>query len=464
MKAAENSKHLDHEPPLFALKDLRVRLLQEHEYALAGRLLEREHYLGDAPRGRGLLQAVEYQGRWVALLDWGNASHKLSDREEWIGWTAQQRAERLALVVQNRRFLVLAQARMPNLASRALALACRSLPQHWEQRHGYRPVLAETFSDIELFAGTCYKAAGWIACGHTRGFGRHRADFYRRHDRPKKLWVKSLNRNARSILTAMDVPAAYVQALNRQSPERDLPIKLAQVSSLREHLAKHVRDPRASNTSFPFSSLLALIAMALLAGRHSLAAIQRYGQFMNAAQRRALDWPWNKAGTGRKAPSYTALRNVLMQINPDELAAAVNGWLQSHLGQLPRALAVDGKWVRDQVLTISLTDHETAAPVAIGIAGEHVLSEQHKREGEQTVARKLYATTPLHNAIVTADALHNSNPDAEAILQAGGDYLIQLKQENRHSYRHAETIASTTPLLPAQPKLKKAMAASRPAT
>ncbi len=107
------------------------------------------------------MQVIEYKGHWVALLDWGPAALKLADREAWIGWTDPQRAERLGLVVQNRRFLVLSKSRMPNLASRALALALKALPEHWQAAHGYRPLLAETFTDIELFAGTCYKAAGW---------------------------------------------------------------------------------------------------------------------------------------------------------------------------------------------------------------------------------------------------------------------------------------------------------------
>ena len=38
---------------------------------------------------------------------------------------------------------------MPNLASRAMGLALRHLPDHWQEKHGYRPLLAETFTDIE---------------------------------------------------------------------------------------------------------------------------------------------------------------------------------------------------------------------------------------------------------------------------------------------------------------------------
>ena len=139
------------DPPISLLKSLTVRALEPHEYQRAGELLDQEHYLGDVPQGRMLLQVLEYDGQWVALLDWSPATLKLADREEWIGWTSQKRAERLGLVVLNRRFLVLGKTRMPNLASRSLALALKALPDHWEQAHGYKPLLAETFSDIEQY-------------------------------------------------------------------------------------------------------------------------------------------------------------------------------------------------------------------------------------------------------------------------------------------------------------------------
>lgn len=109
------------DPPVSLLKSLKVRALEPHEYQRAGERLDREHYLGDVPQGRQLLQAVEYHGQWVALLDWGPATWKLADREAWIGWTPQQRAERLGLVVLNRRFLVLGKTRRPNLAWRTVA-------------------------------------------------------------------------------------------------------------------------------------------------------------------------------------------------------------------------------------------------------------------------------------------------------------------------------------------------------
>ena len=87
-----------------------------------------------------------------------------------MGWTAQQGAERLGLTVQNRCFLVLGKERMPNLTSRSLGLALRALPQHWQAAHGYRPLMAETLTDIEQFEGTSYKATNWKPLGLTKGF------------------------------------------------------------------------------------------------------------------------------------------------------------------------------------------------------------------------------------------------------------------------------------------------------
>jgi hypothetical protein len=53
---------------------LEVTTVGVEDLPRAARLLEEEHYQGAArPVGRTLVQAVHYQGRWVALLVWGPA-------------------------------------------------------------------------------------------------------------------------------------------------------------------------------------------------------------------------------------------------------------------------------------------------------------------------------------------------------------------------------------------------------
>jgi hypothetical protein len=451
------------DPPAVVLGELKVATVSGEELERAARLLEEEHYLGAArPVGRTLVQAVHHQGRWVALLVWGPAALKLTDRDADIGWTDSQRAERIGLIVQNRRFLVLAEARMPNLASRALALAVNALPAAWEQAHGYRPLLAETFTDIEAFEGTCYKAAGWQPCGITKGFSReHRADYFFRNNRPKKLWLRPLNRNAGTMLCSIEMPPEYAAGLNLNSPERALPLRAAQMESLRDVL-RQVPDPRARNRKFPCSSLLLLVAMGLLAGRNTIAAIHRYGQFLTPKQRSAIGWPSNRAGTFRPAPSYSALYNLLCKMDPHGFADALNGWLAAAHGTLPRGLAIDGKYVRNLVLTLCLSEHESGAPAAIAIAAPAPVNEDTKKEGELTCARRLYATTPLHGATVTGDALNCEPQSITLVVENGGDVLFQLKANQPTALQHAMDVAAKLPpLLPTnQPNNRRTAARS----
>ena len=441
------------DPPAVVLGELEVVTVSGEDLPRAASLLEEEHYLGAARAvGRTLFQAVHHQGRWVALLMWGPAALKLSDRDTDIGWTDSQRAERIGLIVQNRRFLVLAKTRMPNLASRSLALAVKALPTAWEQAHGYRPLLAETFTDIESYEGTCYKAAAWQPCGVTKGFTReHRADYFFRNDRPKKLWLRVLHRNAVPLLTGIEMPPLYAAGLNLNTPERALPLRAKQLESLRDVL-REVPDPRARNRKFPCSSLLLLVAMGLLAGRKSLASIQRYGRFLTPKQRATLGWPSNRAGTFRPAPSHSALYNLLCKIDPHGFAAALNGWLAAAHGTLPRGLAIDGKYVRNLVLTVCLSEHESGAPAAIAIAKQAPVNEETKKEGELTCARRLYATTPLHGATVTGDALNCEAQSISLVVENGGDALFQLKANQPNALNHAmEVAAKHSPLLPTNP-------------
>src|SRR5690242_4674530 len=129
-------------------------------------LLEEQHQLGSRKtKGRSLYQVICRDEQWLGLILWTGAIWHLKARDQWIGWDAVRRSERLQLVVQQARFLVLEQTRQPNLASQMLGAAVRDLPRQWEELYGYRPLLAETFTDPESHAGTCYKAAGWEPVG-----------------------------------------------------------------------------------------------------------------------------------------------------------------------------------------------------------------------------------------------------------------------------------------------------------
>jgi hypothetical protein len=161
------------EAPLSALGTVRLELVERADSALWNELIERYHYLGYKPLPGAQLRYFAYAGeRLVALLGFGAAAWQTAPRDAWIGWNSEQRQRNLGAVVNNARFLMLPWVRVPHLASKLLGLAARTLAQHWQARYGYRPLLLETFVEVERFNGTCYQAANWVYVGETQGRGK----------------------------------------------------------------------------------------------------------------------------------------------------------------------------------------------------------------------------------------------------------------------------------------------------
>jgi hypothetical protein len=146
-----------------------------------------------------LKHAVGAEHKHVADKRIGLLPAPQSSRDAFIGWTDEQRMANLRYVVSNARFLILPWIRCHNLASRILGGAARRLPGDWEARYHYRPVLLETFVQLDRFAGTCYTAANWIQLGTTSGYSLYDTAAKKRVP-TKALFVYPLSRRFRKIL------------------------------------------------------------------------------------------------------------------------------------------------------------------------------------------------------------------------------------------------------------------------
>ena len=110
-----------------------------------------------------------------------------------MDWLADdQRKTNLQRIINNSRFLILPWVKVKNLASKALSLAAKRVPDDWQNTYGYRPVLMETFVDPKPFKGTCYKAANWIHVGKTTGRGRMDREHTRDGAGVKEIYVYPL--------------------------------------------------------------------------------------------------------------------------------------------------------------------------------------------------------------------------------------------------------------------------------
>lgn len=162
-------------------------------------IVDRYHYLGyKRPIGPHLRYFIlDKQARQLGCLMFSYAVKNLPCRDEWIGWQDKTHRKHLNLVINNNRFLIFPWVKVKYLASKALSIASRQLADDWQERHGYRPVLIETFVDLTKFDATCYRAANWHYLGKTKGRTATRT---REGKAQKGVYVYPLVNNAKSIL------------------------------------------------------------------------------------------------------------------------------------------------------------------------------------------------------------------------------------------------------------------------
>jgi hypothetical protein len=408
--------------------------------------LETEHELGDfQPVGHTLIQIVEEAGQTVAVLIWAASAYHLKDREAWIGWDAVTCAQRRNLIVNNTRLLIREATRRPNLASHVLQAAVPVLPQQWQDHFGYQPLLAETFTDPELHAGTCYKVSGWEALGMTTGHRRHRCDFYVPNQRPKRLWVKPLHPQAKARLCAPQLAPEHVAGETVGAGAR-CALKTADLASLAQTF-RQVADPRArAGLQYPLPPILTVLALALLMGKKDLAEMVRVGQRLNPTQRQRIGFRLQKGTRYVPTPCYNVYRDVLHALDLERFGQVLTQWLNAHRGHLPATLAMDGKVIRERLgLVVTLLEVEAGVPVAVA-------ADTRGKGYETACARKLLQSeaVPLLNKTVISDSLHTNVANAQMIVQEkGGDYIAALKdnQAQLHALAH-QKLDGSTPLLP----------------
>ena len=241
-------------------------LIRSQDIQKCDQLLIEHHYLHSAQLvGEQLRYAVIWKGQWLAVATWSAAALHLKARDHFIGWTEEQRRQRLALVVNNSRLYVLPQCHYPNLVSRFMKLMLARLSLDWEDTWGHPVALAESFVDPQQYRGTAYKVSGWSQLGLTSGWKRSAGDFYEKHDHPKQVWVRELVKNACGKLRAPELPPAWAQVLSKVQPR--CRAKVGEIASLMERLGRDLPEfRRKQSLAYPIAGMLALIAMAVFSG------------------------------------------------------------------------------------------------------------------------------------------------------------------------------------------------------
>ena len=438
------------------LEHLQLRLLSEPaESARCDALIVEHHYLHTAKLvGEHLRYAATYRGEWLAVVSFSAAAYHLRYRDQFIGWSPEQRRRRLPLVVNNARFLILPDAHYPNLASRLLTRVLARLSDDWLARWGHRVALVETFVDPEFFRGTTYKVSGWSELGPTSGFGRHAQDFYEPHERPKQLWVKELVKGACQQLRAPQLPTAWALVETHAPVRCTTPVRA--IGSLLEECRSLPEFRRRQALAYPVAGMVALIVLAtfcdVMRGQRDLAAFARK---LSQAQLRALGF-YCDPHTGRvRCPGETAFFRVLGALSADQVEAVLLRWQAKLLGPVHDTLiAIDGKTLR----------HSRGQELVSAIGGQtgrwlgtvRVAVKSNEIPAAQTLIDRL----ELDGKLVVLDALHTQDLTAQKLFfERGADYVMTVKANQKSLYQTLETKLQTQ----AFPPSADAGDASRPA-
>jgi len=161
------------EASLSSLSPLQIQVVgpRQPNYHTFQRYLVHHHYLGyRGPIGENRGYLIQSStGVDLACLLFGAAAWQCAPRDRWIGWSAEQRAQRLPFIANNSRFVILPWVRVPHLASHILSRVAQRIAADWQQRYRHPIHLLESFVQPDRFRGACYQAANWVCVGQTTG-------------------------------------------------------------------------------------------------------------------------------------------------------------------------------------------------------------------------------------------------------------------------------------------------------
>jgi predicted transposase YbfD/YdcC len=202
------------------------------------------------------------------------------------------------------------------------------------------------------------------------------------------------------------------------------------------------RHPRGKR--HPLAAILALACSAMLCGYRSYTAIAEWGRHYGEPLVRAL-------GFTRRPPCTATLHTVFRRVDREVLEAKLGTWAEGLLTGQPTpegtedAIAIDGKTLRGS--------QKQGAP------GAHLLSACAHRLGltlaQQAVADKtneipvvleLLRHVVLSGRVITMDALLTQRQIAQQIVDAGGDYVMAVKNNQPQLLEDIQTVFALAPI------------------
>jgi len=195
-------------------------------------------------------------------------------------------------------------------------------------------------------------------------------------------------------------------------------------------------DPRRKNRRHKLMDIFAIALFGTICGCDGWAAVAEYGRAKHAWLKTFLDLPHG-------IPSHDTFGDVFARLDPNAFEQCFQAWMKAVVelsgGKL---VAIDGKSLR-RSFEHGWDKNNMPHMVSAFVEANHMVFAQVKTDGkgqELSAIEQLLGMLDLNGATVTIDALGCNRNIARKILDAGGQYVLQVK-DNQPTLRDKLEVA-----------------------
>lgn len=206
-----------------------------------------------------------------------------------------------------------------------------------------------------------------------------------------------------------------------------------------------VPDPRrAASVRYPLHAILAMAVAAILSHHLSVLAISEWAARQEATVLGALGFP------DAQTPCQSTLQRLFAKLDGIALghilSAALTPGTEPGIQSL-QGIAIDGKAQRGRLRFAeggcpihALSAFCQATGIVLAQEPIHAPVGTDRGEAELTVAPTLIDRLDWHDRVLTGDALFCQRELCQQVLDAGGDYLLAVKQNQKTLYRDIQLL------------------------
>ena len=186
---------------------------------------------------------------------------------------------------------------------------------------------------------------------------------------------------------------------------------------------EQIPDSRRANRRHKLIDILTIALFAVICGADGWVAVAAYGRAKKTWLATFLDLPHG-------IPSHDIFGDVFAKLQPEAFERCFMEWMKKMV-QLSggKLVAIDGKSLRHS-FEHGWDKAGMAHIVSAFVQANHLVFAQVKTEGkgqELSAIEKLLGLLELNGAVVTIDALGCQKETAQQILDAHGQYILQVK-------------------------------------